>query len=65
MYARYMNVNIPRGFPPASLNLIVKSQIVAKRPDKEYGETALSFRDIYIITVNIMKIQMKMIWEKY
>ena len=47
------------------LNLIFKSQIVAKLPDKKYGETEFSFRDIYIITVNIMKIQMKMIWEKY
>ena len=47
------------------LNLIFKSQIVAKLPGKKYGETEFSFRDIYIITVNIMKIQMKMIWEKY
>ena len=29
------------------LNLIFKSQIVAKLPDKEYGETEFSFRDIY------------------
>ena len=49
--------------------------IVTKLRDKDYGENEISFRYLYIynyiyiiyhiIMVNIMKLQMKMIWEKY
>lgn len=46
--------------------------IVTKLRDKDYEENEISFRYLYnyiyiyhIIMVNIMKLQMKMIWEKY
>lgn len=47
----------------------IQIQIVAKLSDKEYGENELIHLvleiHLYIITINILKTQMKMIWEKH
>lgn len=47
----------------------IQIQMVAKLSDKEYGENELIHLvleiHLYIITINILKTQMKMIWEKH